>query len=240
MVEIIAGSCSVETQKQTTQVVDFLCGKCGLTYIRGGLKKYRSDPDTFQGIGLFDGIGMLEELKQKYNFKVVVEVFSENDVFALSKFADVFQIGARNAYNTELLKETNKFAKPVLYKRHMAMSLKEFVMHSKYMENKVIMCLRGDLSIHPQEQRFRSDMADIQRLRELTDNKICYDVSHSSCEAKYVEKNTLSAMVYEPDFIMLEVHPEPKKALSDPQQQLDFEQFSKLLDKIKQKEEIRV
>lgn len=236
MVEIIAGSCSIETQEQTNQVVNFLCGKCGLTYIRGGLKKYRSDSTMFQGVGLFDGIGMLEELKQKYNFKFVVEVFCENDIFALSKFADVFQIGARNAYNTELLKETNKFAKPVLYKRHMAMSLKEFVMHSKYLENKTIMCLRGDLSIHPQEQRFRSDMADIQRLREMTDHKIAYDVSHSSCDSKYVERNTLAALVYEPDYLVCEVHPSPKDALSDPDQQLDFAQFENLLAKIKQKE----
>jgi len=238
MVELILGPCSIETQEQVTQTIDFLCGKHQIKYFRGGLKKYRGDSTTFQGVGLFDGIGMLEELKQKYNFKFVVEVFSENDIFALGKFADVFQIGARNAYNTDLLKETNKFAKPVLYKRHMAMSLKDFVMHSKYMENKVIMCLRGDLSIHPQEQRFRSDMADIQRLRELTDNKICYDVSHSSCDAKYVEKNTLAALVYEPDYLQIEVHPNPSQALSDPQQQLNFEQFESLLKKIKQKEEL--
>ena len=90
-------------------------------------------------------------------------------------FVDVFQIGSRNAYNTELLRATNDCKKTILYKRHYAMGLKEMVMHSKYMDNEVIMCLRGDLSIHLQEQRFRSDMADIQRLREMTDNKICYE-----------------------------------------------------------------
>ena len=233
MTEYICGPCSIESQAQFEDVVKFLCGTHGIKYIRGGLKKYRSDPNTYQGMEIFDGLDIIGELKKKFKFIVVMEVFSEHDIFALQKLVDIWQIGARNAYNTELLKETNKFAKPVLYKRHYSMSLKEFVMHSKYLENETIMCLRGDQSIHPQEQRFRSDMADIQRLREICDNKICYDVSHSSCEAKYVEKNTLSALVYEPDYIMLEVHPSPKKALSDPKQQLNFRQFDSLMSKIK-------
>ena len=154
----------------------------------------------------------------------------------LKDFADVFQIGSRNAYNTDLLRETNRYDKPILYKRHYSMGLQEFVNHAGYMTNDVTMCLRGDLSLHLQEQRFRSDMADIQRLRELTENKICYDVSHSSCEARFVEQNTFAAMAYRPDMIMIETHPEPPKALSDSAQQLDFEQFRILVGKIRQGE----
>jgi len=232
--ETLAGPCSWESKEQVEKTVKFLVKDCGIKYLRGGLKKYRSDPDAFQGVGLFDGMEYLQDLKKEYGFKLIVEVFNADDLDCLKNFADVFQIGSRNAYNTDLLRETNLFDKPILYKRHYSMGLNEFVMHSNYMTNNVIMCLRGDLSIHLQEQRFRSDMADIQRLKELTENKICYDVSHSSCEAKYVEKNTLAAMIYEPDMLMIEVHPEPKKALSDPNQQLDFKEFSVLLGKIKE------
>jgi len=234
--EILAGPCSWETEEQIADTIKFLCKDCGIKYIRGGLKKYRSNPTDFQGIGLFDGMGFLQDLKKEYGFKLIIEVFNDDDLDCLKNFADVFQIGSRNSYNTDLLRETNRYNKPILYKRHYSMGLQEFVNHAGYMTNEVTMCLRGDLSIHPQEQRFRSDMPDIQRLRDLTDNKICYDVSHSSCEVKYVEKNTLASMVYGPDMLMLEVHGNPKEALSDPDQQLDFEQFRILLGKIRKGE----
>lgn len=234
--EILAGPCSWETQEQVEKTVKFLVNDCGIKYIRGGLKKYRSNPKDFQGIGLFDGKEYLQDLKKEYGFKLVIEVFNADDLDCLKDFADVFQIGSRNAYNTDLLRETNRYDKPILYKRHYSMGLQEFVNHAGYMTNDVTMCLRGDLSLHLQEQRFRSDMADIQRLRELTENKICYDVSHSSCEARFVEQNTFAAMVYRPDMIMIETHPEPPKALSDSAQQLDFEQFRILVGKIRQGE----
>lgn len=235
---IQAGPCGWENETQARQVIKFLCGDMGIKWIRGGFKKYRSDPDTFQGVGIFDAIEMLEELKKEYGFKLVVEVFNSDDVALLETFADMYQIGSRNAYNTDLLKATNKFNKPVLYKRHYSMGLNEMVMHSKYMTNKVILCLRGDLSIHPQEQRFKPDFADIQRLRELSDNQICYDVSHSSCHRRYIEKNVLAAMVYEPEYMQIECHPNPRKALSDPKQQLNFSQFEKLYKKIKEMEAV--
>lgn len=229
---LICGPCSWESVEQARLVIKFLCGECGIKWIRGGFKKYRSDPDTFQGVGIFDGIEMLEDLKKEYKFKLCVEVFNTDDLQLLDTFADMYQIGSRNAYNTDLLKATNNYKKPVMYKRHYAMGLNEMVMHSKYMNNQVIMCLRGDLSLHPAEQRFKPDFADIQRLRELTNNKICYDVSHSSCHRRYIEKNTMAAMVYEPEFLQIEVHPNPRRAVSDPKQQLNFKQFKKLLVKI--------
>jgi|6_EtaG_2_1085325.scaffolds.fasta_scaffold00343_13 3-deoxy-7-phosphoheptulonate synthase len=224
---IIAGPCSIESKDQFFKVVEFL-RSYGIKYIRGGIWKYRSDPDTFQGTNM--AMDWVREAKENWNFDFVCEIMECDEIedFVV-KHIDVIQIGSRNMTNTHLLKAINKKfpGKIVLLKRDFTASLEAFVRHSEYLEDmrEVWMCLRGAQSMHPQEQRFIPDIADIQRLKEMTGNKIIYDPSHAACESKYVDKIIHSALEFDPNGMMIEVHPNPKKALSDPDQQLDFKHF---------------
>jgi 3-deoxy-7-phosphoheptulonate synthase len=228
---IFAGPCAIESYSQAESVAK-LIKEQGVDYMRGGIMKYRSDPETYQGN--VDAVNWMIDIKFKHNIKYVVEVFNESEIEEYSVLADMYQVGSRNMHNTPLLKALNKTKRPVILKRHYSASLQEFVKHSDYLKDcDVHMCLRGILSLWPQEQRFQPDISDIQRLRELTDNKILYDVSHSSCHVDYVINNTLAALQYKPDGLMVEVHPNPSKALSDAQQQLDFEQFRELMEAIR-------
>lgn len=229
---IIAGPCSLESRQQVLSTAKFL-NSVGVNIFRGGIWKYRSDPNAFQGAG-DDAKLWLQEIKDKYNMTIVTEVFNSYQMRLLDDVTDIWQIGARNAYNTDLLKYTNLFHKPVLYKRGLNMSLKDFCIHSDYIENKKIMCLRGIFSIFPQDQRFIPDISDIQRLREMTDEEICYDVSHAACERKYVRRIAQCAKIMGADSLMIEVHPNPDKALSDASQQLRFKEFRNLLKKLEE------
>ena len=226
---IIGGSCSSETKKQVFSTVDFLY-KRNITNFRIAVNKYRSDPETYQGTE--EAVGWIKEIKSLYkNVRIYTEVFNEKDIELLVGLVDVFQVGSRNQTNTSLLKEINKTKKQVLFKRHYAASLEEFVKHSEYLKDcEIIMCLRGIMSLHPQEQRFFPDLTDIARLREMTSNPICFDASHSACFKRFVPKLIEAAKVFEPEYIMIEVHPNPKEAKSDAQQQLSFEEFKILKD----------
>lgn len=231
----IAGPCGFENYEMAEKTIKFLTEK-GIKYIRGGAEKYRSNPKDYQGS--HDIFYWIKELKKKYTFKYVCEIFNVNQLIQNHDIIDIVQIGSRSMYNTDLLKhinmlsETNILKKPILFKRHYCASLQEFVNHSNYLKDcEVIMCLRGKQSLHPQEQRFTPDVTDIPRLREMTDKKICYDISHSACDKKYVEGLYKAAKTYKPNYIMVEVHPEPEKALSDAQQQLNFKEFERMTGK---------
>jgi len=228
--KIIAGPCSFESEEQTLAVVKFLTG-LGITDIRGGVRKYRSVASAYQGTNeVYDWIA---KAKQYYEFTYYAEVFDEHDIRFSSGIIDVYQVGSRNMYNTSLLKMLNTMGKPVLLKRHYCASLKELVMHAEYLKDcDVTLCLRGKQSLFPQEQRFAHDFADIDILRSLTSLPICYDASHSSCWSYRVSNAVKGALCYEPDSIMIETHPTPADALSDPDQQLNFKQFEELLKEI--------
>ena len=223
----IFGPCSIESEEQILEIAH-LVKECGGTYLRGGVWKYRSDPMAFQGFGL-DAIEWLKKAKAETGLKIVTEVFNASQADFIKDIVDMYQVGSRNAYNSDLLKVINTFKKPVLYKRHFAMSLNEFVKHSEYLKDcEVMMCLRGVLSLHPQEQRFFPDITDIPRLRELTKNKICYDVSHSGCDRRYIPALIEAAQTMKPDGLMIETHKNPNESYSDPLQALDFPTFRKV------------
>lgn len=252
MTELIVGPCSFETFEDTEATVKFLT-RLGIKYIRGGALKYRSNPNDYQGKSeVYDWIA---KLKEEYNFKFVNEIFTNDAEYGLNNdnaefFADILQIGSRNMHNTQLLKSINETEndKPVILKRHYAAGLNEFLNHAAYIEGtEVILCFRGIMGLWPQEQRFHPDVTDIARLRHLMEErglfdehidalkvadikykyKICYDVSHSACDSMYVKDIIKCAMVYKPDYLMIEVHPNPTRALSDAKQQIDFATFEK-------------
>lgn len=226
---IIAGPCVIESEEQFFKTIEFLTSS-GIKYIRGGIKKYRSDPGTYQGTEM--AIEWVKKARKVWDFKFVSEVFSiEGYEDFIRDHIDVIQIGSRNMHNTDLLKKISlKFPeKTILFKRHYSASLNEFVKHSEYLPiNEVWMCLRGIQSLHPTEQRFFPDLSDIVRLKEKTDNKIIFDASHAACESRFVPYICKAANALGVDGLSIEVHPNPDEALSDPQQQLDFIQFTSL------------
>ena len=230
---LICGPCSFETFEDTKATVDFLT-RLGVKYIRGGSIKYRSTPNDYQGTT--DVYGWIEELKKDYDFKFVNEVFDySGDAVVNGAYCppiDVYQIGSRNQMNSFLLKELNGTTYPIILKRHFASSLNSFLDHAEYLDkSEVILCLRGTMGLFPQEQRFMPDVTDIPRLRDLMkqrgkEYKICYDVSHSACDHRYVKGLIQCANVYKPDFLMIETHVHPSRALSDAQQQISFKTFN--------------
>jgi len=230
--EWIVGPCGWESKENISEF-GFELAELGIRNIRGGIWKYRSKKDTYQG----DGDLLLTLIDHSmFNINYFVEVFDEEQLNSVAPHFCI-QVGSRNMHNTNLLKKINELSKThgkltVMLKRNYMASLGEFVDHSKYLSDcNVIMCLRGIFGLFPYEQRFQPDVTDIQRLRELTDNKICYDVSHSGCEARFVPNLIKCAKVYNPEYIMVEVHPDPLNARSDAQQQLTIEEFKDILGK---------
>lgn len=223
--EIIAGPCAFETVEYTKETVKFLTSQ-GIKWIRGGALKYRSNNKAYQGTD--EVTGWIYDLKRVYNFKWVVEVFNNDQVVSYQKIADMYQIGARNMYNTDLLKATNQIKKPVMYKKMPGATLTEWIQHRRYMRNDVIMCLRGERGYQQDDRRFVPDTYNIQVLRDKFQCEICYDVSHPACNRSYVENVTKCAAIYKPNYIMVEVHPDPDNAQSDREQQLTFEEFKEL------------
>lgn len=227
---VVAGPCSFESKEQTFEVISFL-NKLGIKDIRGGINKYRSDKNTYQGNSAV--LGWIKEAKRIYDFKYYAEVFDIMDVINFDDVVDVYQVGSRNMYNTTLLKNININRKPVILKRHYCASLQELVKHAEYLDGcEVTLCLRGKQSLFPQEQRFCHDFADIDILKKMTNLPIMYDVSHSSCWSYRVKNAIKGAMVYEPNSIMIELHPDPPNALSDPDQQLNFDEFKSIYREI--------
>jgi len=211
----------------------------GVKYIRGGALKYRSNPKDYQG--QYEAYQWIRDLEKDYKFTFVNEVFDVNAYLDNSDIIGMLQIGSRNMHNTEMMKALNAtkaltnpvyniYKAPIMLKRHYAASLNEFLNHADYLEGNVILCLRGTMGLWPSEQRFVPDVTDIARLRDMMKERgkhyrICYDVSHSGCDRRYIKDLVKCAKVYQPDFLMIEVHPNPVEALSDANQQIDLMTF---------------
>jgi 3-deoxy-7-phosphoheptulonate synthase len=228
---IIAGPCGVESEGQITAIARHISG-LGVKILRGGIKKYRSRAETWQGEGA-RAVQWIIDVKARYGLKYCGEVFSAEDVSLYGGICDIMQIGARNMYNTDLLRAVNRRGGVVMLKRHPMASLSEFIAHAGYLSDcAVIYCLRGTLSIHSGEKRFVPDMYDIPRLRSMIGigEKICYDVSHSACERRFVGSDYRCAVGYHPDYIMIETCPSPDHALSDGGQQVSLDDLAEIID----------
>lgn len=227
----VVGPCSWESKEQCFKTIEFLQGK--VDYIRSGIWKYRSNPDTYQGNP--EAIEWIKEAKTKWDFKYVVEVYDTETLEAVKDIADMYQIGSRNMHNTSLLKYVNKFTKPVLFKRHYCASVQEFWQHAGYLQDvqEVWLCLRGVMPMCNTDKRFQPDFDDIMRLKAYintagTNHKVIYDVSHSTGSVDLIPASLVAAKAFGADGIVLECHPNPTEALSDPLQQVTFEEFTKL------------
>ncbi len=231
---VIAGPCSVESEEQTL-LAAMKVKEAGAHMLRGGAFKPRTSPYSFQGLGL-EGLKILEKASKLTGLPVVTEVVDPRDVHWVCEYADVLQIGTRNMQNFALLKEVGKANKPVLLKRGMFSSLKEWLYSIEYILNEgnpnVILCERG-IRTFETYTRNTLDISAVPAMKELSHLPIIVDPSHATGRVSMIESMSLAAVSAGADGLIIEVHPDPPNALSDSAQQLNPDQFALLMKKIR-------
>ncbi len=231
---VIAGPCSVESEEQTL-LAAMKVKEAGAHMLRGGAFKPRTSPYSFQGLGL-EGLKILEKASKLTGLPVVTEVVDPRDVHWVCEYADVLQIGTRNMQNFALLKEVGKANKPVLLKRGMFSSLKEWLYSIEYILNEgnpnVILCERG-IRTFETYTRNTLDISAVPAMKELSHLPIIVDPSHATGRVSMIEPMSLAAVSAGADGLIIEVHPDPPNALSDSAQQLNPDQFALLMKKIR-------
>lgn len=229
---IIGGPCSVESYDIMEIIAKFL-KSVGVEYLRGGAFKPRTSPYSFQGLGE-EGIEILKEIKQKYSLKIVSEVIDIRDIDEVIDEIDVIQIGSRNMYNYPLLKEVGKTHKRILLKRGMSATIDEWINAAEYIaiegNTDIILCERG-IRTFEDYTRNTLDINCIPIIKQKTDLKIVVDPSHGTGRRELVEAVSLGALAAGADGLIIEMHPEPEKAISDGFQSVNFSEFENLYKK---------
>ena len=232
--QIIAGPCSVESEEQITYVAGEV-KKSGANLLRGGAFKPRTSPYDFQGLHA-QGLDLLAEAKAKTGMPIVTELMSADQIdLFLEKGVDVIQIGARNMQNFDLLKAVGRLDKPVLLKRGLANTIKEFLMSAEYIMSEgnenVILCERGVRTFETYT-RNTLDLSAVPVLHELTHLPVVVDPSHATGHARLVEPMAMAAAAAGADGLMIEVHNDPQHALCDGAQSLTPEQFDRVCKRV--------
>ncbi|QNR08364.1 bifunctional 3-deoxy-7-phosphoheptulonate synthase/chorismate mutase [Macrococcoides canis] len=235
----VFGPCSVESAEQVEAVAKNLHEK-GEKFIRGGAFKPRTSPYDFQGLGE-EGLQMLRNAGNKYDLNVVSEIVNPAHFELADQYVDVFQIGARNMQNFELLKEAGRTNKPVLLKRGLSATIEEFIYAAEYIyaqgNSKIILCERG-IRTYEKATRNTLDISAVPILKQGTHLPVMVDVTHSTGRKDIMLPVARAALAVGADGVMAEVHPNPAVALSDAGQQMDFEEFEnfyKALNEFKSK-----
>lgn len=231
--QIIAGPCSVENENQLISTAA-ACKKAGATMLRGGAFKPRTSPYAFQGLG-GEGIKLLLKAKAETGLPVVTEIMSYADLDLFTD-VDIIQIGARNMQNFDLLKALGKCDKPILLKRGLANTMEELLMSAEYImsegNRKIILCERGIRTFETMT-RNTLDISAVPLLKEKSHLPVCVDPSHASGIVSLIEPLSLASIVAGADALEIEVHNDPKNALSDANQQLTPSGFAAIMAKIK-------
>ena len=231
-IPVIAGPCSVENEEQMLETARAVKA-AGASMLRGGAFKPRTSPYTFQGLGE-DGLKLLKEVGNEFDLPIVTEIMDPGDIDILEKYADVLQIGARNAQNYSLLKLVGKSKLPVLLKRGMSTTISEFLMCAEYIlsegNDNVMLCERG-IRTFETSTRNTFDLNAIPVLKEKTHLPIFADPSHGTGYWQYVTPMTLAAIAAGADGLVIEVHNNPEFAISDGAQSLKPEKFAQLMKK---------
>jgi 3-deoxy-7-phosphoheptulonate synthase len=230
---VVGGPCGVESEEQTIKTAEAVKAGGGLMF-RGGAFKPRTSPYDFQGLGL-EGLKILEKAKMLTGLPIVTEVIDPRDVSWVCEFADVLQIGARNMQNFSLLREVGKAGKPVLLKRGMYSTLKEWLNCAEYIlaegNPNVLLCERG-IRTFETYTRNTLDLSMVPALKEITHLPVLVDPSHGTGRLSLIERMSLAAVAAGADGLLLEVHVNPCEAKSDADQQLTPEQFAALMKKL--------
>ena len=231
--QLIAGPCSVESREQIISIAKDV-KKSGANLLRGGAFKPRTSPYAFQGMRE-QGLELLREAKKATGMPIVTEIMDASHI-ELFEGVDVFQVGARNMQNFELLKELGKTDKPVLLKRGLANTLQELLMSAEYVmaggNSKIILCERGIRTFEP-SMRNTLDITAVPLLKKLTHLPIIVDPSHAAGIADMVHPLSLAAAAAGADGIMIEVHNDPQHALCDGPQALTPEKFDAVANDVK-------
>ena len=230
---VIAGPCSIESESQFLPTAQLVLDK-GASIVRGGIYKMRTQPDAFQGLG-DQAIQLVKKMKESVKAPFVAEITDPRQIDTLMPIVDCFQVGSRNMYNYELLKELGKMDVPVLLKRGFSALIKEWVKAADYVVSSgnedVILCERGIRSFEG-PMRNTLDLASVAYLKAHHDFPVIVDPSHGTGRPELIAPMTKAAIACGADGIMVEVHPNPAEALSDGFQALTYESFSSLMDQI--------
>ncbi len=231
---VVAGPCSVENEEMIIETARRVKA-AGAQFLRGGAYKPRTSPYAFQGHGE-SALELLAAAREATGLGIVTEVMDTAELEVVAKFADIVQVGARNMQNFSLLKKVGAQDKPVLLKRGMAATIEDWLMAAEYIlaagNPNVILCERGIRTFDRQYARNTLDLSVIPVLRTLTHLPIMIDPSHGTGKAEYVPSMALAAIAAGTDSLMIEVHPNPKKALSDGPQSLTPDRFDSLMQEL--------
>ncbi len=231
---VIAGPCSVESEKQTIETARAVKA-AGADMLRGGAFKPRTSPYAFQGLGLY-GLKILEKAKRETGLPIVTEVLDPRDVSWVSEFADVLQIGTRNMQNYSLLKEVGRAARPVLLKRGMYSTLEEWLNCAEYILSEgnpdVILCERG-IRTFEKYTRNTLDLSAVPAIKELTHLPIIIDPTHSTGRISLIGPMCMAAAAAGADGLMIEVHYKPQEALCDADQALTPDMFADMMRRLR-------
>ena len=238
-ITIFAGPCSVESEDQFNEVAE-CCASLGLTWIRGGAYKPRTNPHSFQGLGE-EALQIMQAGGEKFGLKTLTEVMDSEHISIVQRYCDGIQVGARNFQNFSLLKNigiaTSKTGTMVLFKRGFAGTISEWLAATEYItqcgNDNVVLCERG-LRTFESATRFTLDISAVPVIHKQSLFPICLDVSHPAGQRDLVPSLAKAAVAVGADAIMIEVHPDPQKALSDGAQQLTPGQFADLVEELRE------
>ena len=226
----IAGPCAAENAGMMEKTVEFLV-KNGVTIVRAGAYKPRTSADDFQGLGQA-ALEIFREIRRRYGVRIVSEVVDVRHIEPMSGCVDILQVGARNMYNYELLKELGRGSIPVLLKNGISSTVEEFLKAAEYIlrggNDRLALCERGVRGFDPYT-RNALDLARVAGIRKETDFPVIVDISHSLGRKDIAPPVAKAALAAGADGIMVEVHPAPPRALSDARQQMSLPEFEQLL-----------
>jgi 3-deoxy-7-phosphoheptulonate synthase len=228
---VMAGPCSVESRDQIEATARFVRDH-GAHVLRGGVFKPRTSPYSFQGMG-WDGLDLLVAAGREAGLPVITEVMAVDQVQRMAKEADILQVGARNMQNFDLLRELGKVDRPVLLKRGLSSTIEEWLAAAEYIvaqgNQQVILCERG-IRTFESATRNTLDLSAVAVVRERSHLPVIVDPSHGTGQRRYVAPMAWAARAVGARGLLIEVHPDPDRALSDSEQSLTFDQFAGLMN----------
>jgi len=233
-VQVIAGPCAVENRTILMNIAEQV-KKAGAAFLRGGAYKPRTSPYSFQGLGE-EGLKYLADVREKTGLPIVTEIMDTKDIDVISKYTDIIQIGARNMQNFRLLLEVGAVRKPVLLKRGLSATIKEWLMSAEYIMSRgnqeVMLCERG-IRTFETATRNTLDLSAVPVLKQLTHLPVVVDPSHGVGKWDLVIPMAKAAVAAGADALMIEVHSNPEEALSDGEQSLRPDLFAQLMNELK-------
>jgi 3-deoxy-7-phosphoheptulonate synthase len=230
---IVAGPCSIETREQAFAIAEQVAA-AGAQFFRGGAYKPRTSPYAFQGLGV-EALKIMAEIRDQFGLRIITEAIDNETLELVAEWADVIQIGARNMQNFSLLKHAGRLRKPVLLKRGMSATLDEFLMAAEYIMSEgnyqVILCERG-VRTFADHTRNTLDLSIVPAVQKVSHLPILVDPSHGTGKRDKVLPMARAAVAVGADGVLVEVHHQPEKALSDGPQSIYPEQFATMMNEI--------